>query len=374
MASAHGIREISWVDCPGGGQVTLDGATAYVGHMAAPYGTSIYDVKDPKNPKKLAEIGMPERMHSHKVRVKNGVMVVNHEGLGGNPPPGESGGLGIYDVSTPAKPRLIHKWKTPGQGVHRFEFDGNYAYISPTVEGYQGNIMMILDMKDPSKPEEVGRWWAPGQWVAGGEKPNFRGTMTRCHHPLRLGNRLYTSYWHAGLFILDIDDMSKPKMVSGLDWSPPFPWPTHTALPIPFPIQGRRIMVVADEDVAQLFPSPPSFLWLVDITDETKPVPFASFQIEGIDGSPQPPMTGCHQPCERVTGTEIPVAWFAHGLRVVDIAKPHQPREVAHFLPDPPPGSPRVSANDVGMDDRGLLYLIDRVRGFHILERTNGHT
>ena len=74
-------------------------------------------------------------------------------------------------------------------------------------------------------------------------------------------------------------------------------------------------------------------------------------------------MTGCHQPCEKVMGTEIPVAWFAHGLRIIDIANPHAPKEVAHFMPDVPPGSDRVQSNDVTVDDRGLIYLLDRVRG-----------
>jgi hypothetical protein len=54
---------------------------------------------------------------------------------------------------------------------------------------------------------------------------------------------------------------------------------------------------------------------------------------------------------------------------VVDIADPHAPREVAHFLPEPPPGQARVSANDVCVDDRGLIYVIDRGRGLSILER-----
>ena len=68
-------------------------------------------------------------------------------------------------------------------------------------------------------------------------------------------------------------------------------------------------------------------------------------------------------------GTEIPVAWFAHGLRIVDIANPHAPREVASFLPPVPEGANRVSSNDVTVDARGLLYLLDRTRGMHILER-----
>ena len=68
-------------------------------------------------------------------------------------------------------------------------------------------------------------------------------------------------------------------------------------------------------------------------------------------------------------GTEIPVAWFAHGLRMVDIRDPHAPREVASFMPPVPEGAQRVSSNDVCVDARGLLYLIDRKRGLHILER-----
>lgn len=370
MASVKGMREVGWFDCAGGGQVAIDGRTAYVAHMKFPHGTSVVDIADPRKPRLLATLEMPVGTHSHKVRVSNGVMLVNREKLTNEVDPDFVGGLGIYDVSNPAKPREITLWKTAGKGVHRFEFDGRYAYISPTVEGYISNILMILDLKDPARPQEVGRWWVPGQWRAGGEQPTWGdGVPPRCHHPLRLGNRLYTSYWHHGFYILDIENMAKPRLVSGMDWSPPYTHPTHTALPIPFPVRGRQLMVVTDEDVAKLWPSAPAFMWVVDITDEAHPVPISTFQLPEFDGSPQPAMTGCHQPCEKVTSTEIPVAWFARGLRVVDIADPHRPTEVAHFFPDPPPGSDRLSSNDVSVDDRGLLYLIDRVRGMHIVER-----
>jgi hypothetical protein len=385
-AASAGFERLAWHDCAGGGQIVVDRGIAYVGNMRNPHGTLIIDVSDPKRPRQLAEIGMPPGTHSHKVRVANGIMLTNREVLGervlrGETPPDEfQGGLGIYDVSTPAKPRLITHWKTtdkPGpsyaRGVHRFDFDGRYAYISPTWDGYIGNIVMILDLKDPARPEEVGRWWMPGQWTAGGEQPAWKGAAHKCHHPLRYGNRLYTSYWHGGFVILDIDDMTKPRLVSHVDWSPPFPWPTHTCLRIPFKIDKRDFMVVSDEDVVRLEGCPPypsAFLWIVDITDEKHPTPISTYQLDHIPPEEQPYMTGCHQPCEKVTGTEIPVAWFAHGLRIVDIARPHAPKEVAHFLPDPPPGSPRVQSNDVTVDERGLIYLLDRVRGLHILERT----
>lgn len=374
MGQGQGIREVGYIDCPGGGQVVVKNGVAYIGNMRAPGGTVIVDVSDPRHPREIARLEVGVGTHSHKVRVEGDLMVVNREI---NPfQPGASpdfkGGVGIYDISAPARPRLISNWETEGMGVHRFDFDGRYAYISPTAKGYVGNIMMILDLADPAKPVETGRWWMPGQWTAGGETPTWKGTDHRCHHPLRLGNRLYTSYWHGGFVILDIDDMSRPTLVSSFNTAPAFPWPTHTCLTLPYTIQNRRIMLLASEDAGRMRDFYPAFLWVYDITDERQPLPFASYQVEGIDGTPQPEFTGVHQPSEVIMGTEIPVAWFAYGLRVLDFSNPHAPKEVASYVPDSaqdPRAGGRAQSNDVTMDSRGLIYLLDRIHGCHILER-----
>lgn len=371
MPTAKGIREIAYFDCAGGGQVTIQGNYAYIAHMDAPAGTSVLDIRDPRNPKQVAHLAIPEGVHSHKVRVENDLMLVNWE----CPPPyvyDESfqGGLLVYDVSNPRKPKQLCFWKCGGAGVHRFDFDGRYAYVTPPVDGYHLNIAMILDLKNPSRPEEVGRWWMPGQWVAGGETPDEGYRMTWCHHVLRRDNRLYVAYWHAGLAILDIEDMSKPKLISRFQYSPTFAHPTHTVLPIPFPVAGRKLAIVADEDVRKVRPSPPAFMWLFDITDEKQPVPVSTYQIEGMENTNMPEFSGCHEPAEQVYSTEIPVAWFEFGLRVVDIKNPHAPKEVAYFVPDTPSGFDRPQTNDVFLTRDGLMYVIDRNRGLHILERT----
>ena len=59
-------------------------------------------------------------------------------------------------------------------------------------------------------------------------------------------------------------------------------------------------------------------------------------------------------------------------LRVLDFANPHAPKEVAWYLPDAssdPRAKGRVQSNDVTIDSRGLIYLLDRIHGCHILER-----
>ena len=379
MSQCNGVREVGYLDCAGGGQVVVDGNYAYVGHITGPEGTTVVDVSDPKHPRTVWECTIPQGLHSHKVRAANGVMLVNHEVDGAVRAPGQGplqGGLGIYDISDPIHPRELPTWECAGNGVHRFTFDGRYAYLSPCMEGYRNNIVLILDLADPARPEEVGRWWMPGQWIAGGEEPSWtiRGPREpRCHHPIRLGDRLYVSYWHGGGFILDISDIAHPKAVSSINWSPPFPWPTHSLVPIPFDIYGHRWMLVADEDVlpkdTPTEPEMPAALWMVNITEETRPVTVGSFQVDGVDGHKNPLQTGCHQPVETIRGNEVPCAWFAQGLRIIDISNPHHLREVASYMPDPAPGAKRVSSNDVYVDERGLIYVIDRVRGLTIVER-----
>ena len=190
----------------------------------------------------------------------------------------------------------------------------------------------------------------------------------RCHHPLRMGNRLYVSYWHHGMFILDIEDMARP-LVSQFNTGPAHPHPTHTALPIPGLLKGRQILVVADEDVASCGrrrrPSPGSS------TSRTSASPCRSppFQVDGVDPDGQP-----QKPCPAVTSRPrssaamCAFAWFARGLRLLDISDPFRPREVGCYEPDPPAGCERASSNDVTTDDRGLLYLLDRQRGLDIIE------
>ena len=160
------IKQVGRTDLPGGGLVTVENGYAYVGHIDPPYGTSIVDVHDPKHPKLVSQLEVAEGIHSHKVRVSGDVMLVNYERFQTKKEP--QAGLKVFDISDKSKPREIAFFKTAGKGVHRFTFDGRYAYISSTFEGYVGNIVMILDLKDPTRPEEVGRWWMPGQWTAGG--------------------------------------------------------------------------------------------------------------------------------------------------------------------------------------------------------------
>ena len=384
----HGFREVASLDIAGGGQVVVAGGRAYVGHMDPPAGTSILDVSDPRRPRVLGAMEAPLHTRSHKVRLLGDLMLVNRErsyhplraaeeaalrGGEPEPPPAaealapERTGLEIYDVRDPARPRLLSRF--PALGVHRFDVDERYAYLSAEMDGYRGNITVIVDLARPEQPVEVGRWWLPGQWAAGGERGAWEGDAHMTHHPLRRGDRLYVSLWYGGFAILDISDLARPALVSHVDWSPPYPSPTHTALRLPFRLRDRDILVVADE---QIFPAshqwPPAFLWIVDVTDERHPVPIASYRPPDDEARASRGRHGCHQPQEQVRDPLLFVSWFAGGVRAVDVSDPHAPREVGVFVPAPRGRFPFAQSNDVFVDDRGLIYVIDRYAGLTILE------
>ena len=77
---AHRMKRLGHLDLPGGGQVVVQGNHAFIGHMEAPYGTTILDVSEPSQPRIVAEIRLDDpHEHSHKVRVVGNIMYTNLE-------------------------------------------------------------------------------------------------------------------------------------------------------------------------------------------------------------------------------------------------------------------------------------------------------
>src|SRR5512134_805281 len=424
------VTRISHLDLPGAGQVYVAGKYAYVGHITNKegLGTSILDVSDPKKPKLLSQIPVGDPgSHSHKARVIGDIMIVNveqnmtpigrkadelpklrkqlREALGRDPShkelaeklgvkesdipaveamektPYNQGGFKIYDVSDRTKPKLVTHHKTHGRGVHRFDMDADYAYISTEMPGYVGNILVIYDIRNPARPEEISRWWLPGQHLAGGERPTWSGRQNRLHHTLRVGNRLYAGCWHGGVRVVDVSDIRKPRTIGAYNYHPPFPEPSHTFMGLPKPVDGRQIAIAIDEEdhahsaeeMAKRRGRPHGCLWVFDITDLKKIQPLAIYEVSELD-SPwsraAPGRFGAHQFQEHMKGgdTLVYCAWFAGGLRIVDIADPSAPQEVGWFIPEPAAGKVAPQTNDVDVDERGLVYIVDRYSGFDILE------
>jgi hypothetical protein len=418
-ALAKNIKRVGHLDVAGGGQVYVEGGYAFIGHMKPPHGTSVIDVRDPKSPKVVAEIGLSDqRSHTHKVRVVGNVMITNVEqnerhavraaqnlkqaeakltaSLERAPTDAElcqelkvkpnqlalvrdfaakpyaEGGFKVWDVSNKAKPELLSYVRTYGFGVHRFDMDARFAYISTEMEGYVGNILVIYNLIDPKRPEEVARWWMPGQHIAGGEKPTWKGYGNRLHHTMRAGNELWAAVWNAGIRVIDVSDITKPRTIGSYNYHPPFPEPTHTVLKVPFPVAGRDIAIACDEEHDHIPGQLHAGLWVFDVAKRDDIRPIGMFHLSEF-ASPYTQVShrfGMHQFQEHLEDTRLYCCWFGGGLRVIDIKDPTLPKETGYFIPEPVGGEPAPQTNDVDTDKRGLVYILDRNRGFDILEPT----
>lgn len=371
------IRHLCRMELEGGGQIVLDGNYAYVGHQHRPQGTTILDIADPRKPKIVSTL-TPNHpwSHSHKVRVIGDLMVVNSEfergpGLRGDYP---DGGFRIYDITDRTHPKLVSFMKTHGKGVHRFDCDENYAYISTEMEGFVGNILVIYDIRNPSKPVEVSRWWLAGQNVAGGDTPHPKHAEHRLHHAMRCGTEMYAGCWMSGIAIIDVSDIGVPRTLSRFEYDPPCPEPTHTFLKVAHSIGGKRIAVSTEEERSHRGadtgkPHAPLRTW--DVSDPTQPKLLHTYYLPE-SATPYPAdkvRFGTHQLRERVDADNlIYVTWFAGGLRIFDIGDPANPMERGYFIPKPGNGVAAPLTNDVVKDHRGLLWVTDKERGLDVIE------
>jgi hypothetical protein len=412
---AQGIRPLAHVDIPGGAQVVVSGGIAFVGHIKPPVGTTVIDIRDPRHPRILAQVKVrDDRSHAHKVMVAGDLMLVNSQrdrrkffkrgerltkveaaltsDLGRSPSDAEvateigvkekdvpvlrqalhegyeNGGFCLYDVADPANPKLISFQRTGGFGVHGFDFDGRYAYVSTEMDGFRGNILVNYDVSDPARPSEVSRWWLPGQ-APGEDGPGGTGGR-QIHHGLRCGDRFWAACWQAGIYVLDVSDLANPAVLGSYNYHPPFPEPTHTVMALPQKHEGRDLALVIDEE-HDPHPKgqPHAALWVFDVTDPAAMKPISVFEVSERD-SPwsRAGRFGASQFVEHPTGDKVFATWFAGGLRVVDIADPTCPREVAYYIPAPRMDFPAPESMDVEVDDRGVICLLDRNRGLDILE------
>jgi hypothetical protein len=428
-SDARRVKRIAHLDIPGGGQVNVKNGLCYLGHLSPPYGTSIVDVRDPKHPRVLSQIMLSgRRSHSHKARLAgDDLLIVNSEmhdrhflrkGLDmarvtaafeteHKRPPTDAelaaalkapverlgelkeiaregyrdGGFRIYDISDSTRPREIAFQRTGGIGVHRFDCDANYAYISTEMDGFRGNILVNYDLADPTRPREVSRWWQPGQNMAAGETPHWQGVRNRLHHGLRWNNEIWAACWYGGFYVIDVGDIANPKTIGHHNYHPPFPEPTHTIMRVTQKIGGRTIAIGTDEEHPHPNGQPHAFFWVFDVSDYADIKPLSTFQLTDWN-SPHARAhldakgeyghdvygPGAHQFQEHLHGTLVFCTWFSAGLRIIDIADPTAPKDAGHFVPDPARGFKAPQSNDVDVDENGLIYLFDRENGLDILE------
>ena len=410
----------------------------YCGSFKGPY-WNILDVTDPANPRSVKLMTVPNATEEElkctntpKIQIADGLMIAV---TGGSMPMlhGNKGGepfyasVMIFDIATdPENPRLLGEWR---DGMaHRFCYTGGrYVHLSSTCKGYSRQIYRILDIIDPAHPVEVGRWWMPEQWIAGqipapvtdrfpveARDPGFgyggpHMDSAGLHGPpYVVGNTAYLSYGGAGVVILDISDITVPRLVGQLKLVPPFAGDlsgarTHTVLPL----SGRPYCVATNEgerfacfnaDIVGGMAQPMNNLHMVDIRNPARPTLIAEFPYPEVpEDFPYPNFNDCgigapgpfgphnvHEPMEGKPWLEndpnrVYCCYFHAGMRVYDVSDPYRPREIAYFIPPNPagpkfdvymPGPLLGTAEDCVVDDRGYIFMATFHDGMYVLKCT----
>ena len=257
-------------------------------------------------------------------------------------------GFGLYDLSDPRNPKRLSLVRTEGvRGSHEIWLENARGRVwvytaivrsellsSPDYDPKQKTAtkagladFRIFDATDPRHPVEVGSW---GSWRALGIHPNDgRGV-----YPANLvhsvitddgARRAYLSNWDLGTVILDIANPARPHYLG------------RTRLPASEAQGDAHSAALADRgriliETHETFLGRPVFF---DISNPRKPRRLGTLQLPEANNAARPHMPyyahGVHDP--KVLGRRAFFSWYRHGVVVADISRPSRPRVVARFTP-----------------------------------------
>jgi hypothetical protein len=395
------IRHISYSDQggrPDGVQVMVNRQHVYVGHMFSD-GVTILDARDPRRltPAGFFTAGTNTRTHHLQVSddlllLANGANIVamqSYDNMRGyfenalvdsitNKKKFRSG-LSIHDISKPNEMREIAFLEIPGFGINRLWWTGGrYAYLAVHFDGYTDHVLAIADLQNITKPEIVSKWWLPGMHRAGGEPATLApGKRVALHHMIVAGDRGYGAWRDGGFTIHDLSDKTKPRLLSHINWSPPYPGGTHTPLPLP----GRQLAVVADEANAEKCAKGLFHTFVVDVRAPENPVPISTLPTPtGRDfcgiGTFGPHNLHENRPGSFQSEETLFATYNVAGVRVFDIRDQFAPKEIASWIPptpkkliDPRPNvSLAAKSADIFVQKDGLMFVSDWNAGLNVLQ------
>jgi hypothetical protein len=382
-------------------------------------------VTDPKNPRYLSHIpgqpGFGEQGAAQMVRVCSGrdlpkadrgkVYMLRTDGNLGHQ---------VWDTTNPEKPSLVTTVITNLKGTHKnwWECDTGIAYVvsDGRPEGFRtARMTKIYDLSNPAQPRFIRNFSLP-EHAPGATGPQPEGL----HGPIRVGNRVYFGYGTSRGGAIQIVD--RDKLLNGNPAAKDRFAPTRENLLYPqvgridmyptmgahttFPLIGmevadfsknskgrvRDFLVVVNESTANECQEDRQMVFMVDLSDETKPFPVANFQVPASSGNfcERGGRFGAHASNESFNPMYyrkiVFISYFNAGVRAVDVRDPFTPKEVAYYIPPVTADTDKrciktaggelrckvaIQTNNVEVDDRGYIYIVDRANtGLHILELT----
>ncbi len=216
-------------------------------------------------------------------------------------------GLHLYDISTPARPRLLSSFHTPGSAKGVVVRDG-YAFVADDDHG-----LNVVDVRDPVRPVSIATL----------------ATNGLAYTPKLAGNLLYLASHRGGFQIIDISNVASPKIIADVD-TPGKSWSLEVA--------GNTLFVADDTSGILVF----------DVTDPAQPKQIGVFHPGGAAEDVV------------VRGNIAYAAFFDQGFYVLDSTDPAAPQQIGHTAT---PGNTRV----IELKDN-FAYVTDWFAGVQVID------
>ena len=345
------------------GDVWVHGTTAYLGGWGTlgrcpVLGIRAIDVSNPASPRVVSRFARFARSTSEDVWVGAvstpaftgdlaavGIQRCGHAGR-------TFAGLALFDVTDPARPRLLSRLSTGRRvrGVHELSVvqraDGRVLVLATVPHSWpetaRGDVR-IIDATDPRRPRQLATWdfRRNGPIRARRLLRARRGVDELLAHsaaPFDGGMKAYVSHWDAGEVFLDLADPGRPRYLGRTAYARRAHGNAHSAQFAP----GERLFVQNDEVGDFYHLGHERNVWgfqrIFDLSNPRRPVALGRFATEasvpGRDGRIR--RDGFYSVHNNVfVGDLEVVSWYSDGVRLVDLSNPRRPRQVGYFVPPP---------------------------------------
>jgi len=206
----------------------------------------------------------------------------------------------VLDISNPENPSRVGR-VAGDNWIPTFAISDSFAYLAMTTLDSAMDALTVLDVSSPDTLREVGRL----------EYPEFEVTA------LAVEGKHVCGAAGGGFRVFDVSEPSSPRVVGTCSWLSP----TRHGRATEVLTSGELALVTFDQSWDGP-PADPGWLFVVDISDRTKPQRIGEYRTEGVVDASRAAVSGHY--------AFLAAAW---DLEVIDLSEPSNPCRVVTYRP-----------------------------------------
>ncbi|WP_224248513.1 LVIVD repeat-containing protein [Hyalangium gracile] len=291
-------------------------------------GLTVFDVSDPAHPVFKKQVTLAGDTYWNSVWAKGNALYV---GSGKH-------GVIVYDITNPADPQLVRSVPGDTFDVHTIYIDGDRMYA----QAAGANQVLIFDVSNPLEPVLLNRYTVPTD----------NNGLGYPHDAFAYQNRLYINQMGQGFYVVDVTDGANPQPLGSYTYDTHIYNPTHANAVGTF--AGKTLAFEGGE-------ANNAHLRVLDVSDPARIVKIGEYAMR--------PQTSIHNMI--LKGKRLYVAWYAEGVRVLDVSNPTQIKEIAYANTYRDgdlglSGGLYIGAIGMRVPGDGYVYVVDTSRGLMI--------